>query len=168
MRRTIPRRARRRATRTARVTEPTQAADERATPRSGWLGFVISRPVATTMFMVAIAVFGAVSLGKLHLDLLPEISYPTLTVRTVYRGAAPEDVEDRVSIRIQEALSTLPHLVKSMSVSRAETSDVVLDFEWGTPMTFAVQDVRDKLDGVFLPNGAERPLILRFDPSSDP
>jgi len=139
-----------------------------ARPIGTAFGFVTSRPVAITMFMVAIAVFGAVSLGKLPLDLLPEISYPTLTVRTVYPGAAPEDVEDRVSERVQEALSTLPDLVRSTSISRAETSDVVLEFDWGTSMTFAVQDVRDKLDGVFLPRGAERPLILRYDPNLDP
>ncbi|HUR27046.1 MAG TPA: efflux RND transporter permease subunit, partial [Planctomycetota bacterium] len=135
---------------------------------SGALAFVVDRPVAITMFMVAIAVFGFVSLGKLRVDLLPEISYPTVTVRTTYRGAAPEDIEDRISERIQEALSTLPHLVRSTSISRAETSDIVLDFDWGTAMTFAVQDIRDKLDGVFLPDGAERPLILRYDPNLDP
>ena len=132
------------------------------------LAFVVRRPVAITMFMVAIAVFGLVSLGHLPVDLLPEISYPTLTVRTTYEGAAPEDVEQRISERIQEALSTLPSLVRSTSISRAETSDVVLEYDWGTPMTFAVQDVRDKLDGVFLPQGAERPLILRYDPNLDP
>jgi HAE1 family hydrophobic/amphiphilic exporter-1 len=137
-------------------------------PIRGVFGIVTSRPVAITMFFLAIAVFGVVSLGKLPLDLLPEISYPTLTVRTVYPGAAPEDVEDRISERVQEALSTLPDLVRSTSISRAETSDVVLEFDWGTSMTFAVQDVRDKLDGVFLPRGAERPLILRYDPSLDP
>ncbi len=137
-------------------------------PLRGKLAFVVERPVAITMFIVAIAVFGFVSLGKLRVDLLPEISYPTVTVRTTYRGAAPEDIEDRISERIQEALSTLPHLVRSTSISRAETSDVVLDFDWGTVMTFAVQDVRDKLDSVFLPDGAERPLILRYDPNLDP
>ncbi len=136
--------------------------------RGGGLGFVTSRPVAITMFVIAFAVFGVVSLYKLPLDLLPEISYPTLTVRTTYEGAAPEDVEDRVSRRIQEALSTLPNLVRSTSISRAETSDVVLEFDWGTEMTFAVQDVRDKLDGVFLPEVADRPLILRYDPNLDP
>ena len=137
-------------------------------PQKGALAFVVERPVAITMFMVAIAVFGFVSFGKLRVDLLPEISYPTVTVRTSYKGAAPEDIEDRISERLQEALSTLPHLVRSTSISRAETSDIVLDFDWGTPMAFAVQDVRDKLDGVFLPEGAERPLILRYDPNLDP
>ena len=138
-------------------------------PRPGSrLAFVATRPVAITMFIIALAVFGAVSLGRLPVDLLPEISYPTLTVRTAYPGAAPEDVEDRVSVRIQEALSTLPGLVRSTSISRAAFSDVLLEFTWGSEMTFAVQEVRDRLDGVFLPDGAERPLILRYDPNLDP
>jgi hydrophobic/amphiphilic exporter-1 (mainly G- bacteria), HAE1 family len=136
--------------------------------RRGAFGFVTERPVAITMFMVAIAVFGVVSLGKLPMDLLPEISYPTLTVRSSWPGAAPEDVEDRISVRIQEALSTLSGLVRTSSVSRAGYSDVVLEYEWGSDMTFAVQDVRDKLDSLFLPQGAERPLILRYDPNLDP
>ena len=133
-----------------------------------FLPLITRRPVAVSMFMIALAVLGVVSFTKLRTDLLPEISYPTLTVRTTYKGAAPEDVEDRVSERIQEALSTLPHIVRTTSLSRAETSDVVLDFEWGTSMTFAVQDVRDRLDSVVLPRDAERPLILRYDPNLDP
>jgi len=132
------------------------------------LSFVTRRPVAITMFMVALAVFGAVSFAKLSVDLLPEISYPTITVRTTWPGTAPEDVEERISEKVQEALSTLDDLVRSTSISRAGTSDVVLEFDWGTSMTFTVQDVRERLDGVFLPNDAERPLILRYDPNLDP
>ena len=132
------------------------------------LNAIPRRPVAVSMIFLAVAVFGVVSLGRLPMDLLPEISYPTLTVRTSYPGAAPEDVEERVSQRVQEALSTLGGLVRSSSISRAETSDVLLEFNWGTNMTFAVQEVRDRLDGVFLPRDAERPLILRYDPNLDP
>ncbi|MBL8861283.1 MAG: efflux RND transporter permease subunit [Planctomycetes bacterium] len=141
---------------------------ERRAGLAGLLALVTARPVAVTMIVVAAAVFGWVSFGKLRVDLLPEIGYPTLTVRTTWTGAAPEDVEDRVSERIQESLSTLPRLVRVSSVSRAETSDVNLEFEWGTPMTFAVQDVRDRLDTLFLPPGASKPIILRYDPNLDP
>ncbi len=132
------------------------------------LGFVATRPVAISMLMIALGVFGVVSFAKLPVDLLPEISYPTLTVRTTFPGAAPEDVEDRLSVRLQEALATLPNLVDTTSISRAGTSDVVLEFDWGTQMTFAVQEVRDRLDGVFLPSEADKPLILRYDPNLDP
>ena len=133
-------------------------------PRRGpsVLAFVATRPVAITMAMVAIGVFGLVSLAKLPMDLLPAISYPTLTVRTAFPGAAPEDVEDRLSTRVGEALSTLPGLVRSSSISRAGFSDVLLELDWGTDMLLAVQEVRDRLDNVQLPREAERPLILRI------
>lgn len=136
--------------------------------RAGILGLVTGRPVAMTMLQLSLTVFGLVSLSKLEQDLLPDISYPSLTVRTSWPGSAPEDVEQRISTRVQEALSTLPGLVRQSSTSRAGVSDVALEFAWNTQMAFAVQDVREKLDGVFLPNGAERPLILRYDPSLDP
>ncbi|MEM9802137.1 MAG: efflux RND transporter permease subunit, partial [Planctomycetota bacterium] len=144
------------------------AAGSSALAAQGALAFVATRPVAITMLMLALAVFGAVSFAKLPVDLLPEISYPTLTVRTSFPGAAPEDVEDRISVRLQEALATLPNLVETTSISRAGTSDVLLEFDWGTQMTFAVQEVRDRIDGVFLPADAEKPLILRYDPNLDP
>lgn len=132
------------------------------------LRFVATRPVAITMFFAALIVFGGVAFLRLRMDLLPTISYPTLTVRTTFPGAAPEDVEDRVSVRVQEALSTLPGLVDASSVSRAGFSDVLLEFDWGTDMTLAVPEVRDRLDGVRLPATAEKPLILRYDPNLDP
>ena len=146
-----------------------QARDETAARATeGALAFVATRPVAISMLMIALGVFGVVSFAKLPVDLLPEISYPTLTVRTSYPGAAPEDIEDRLSTRLQEALATLPNLVETTSISRAGTSDVLLEFDWGTQMTFAVQEVRDRLDGVFLPAEADKPLILRYDPNLDP
>ncbi len=132
------------------------------------LAFIATRPVAITMVIVALTVFGMVSLAKLPMNLLPEISYPTLTVRTAFPGAAPEDVEDRISNRISEAVSTLPGLVRVSSMSRAGFSDVLVELDWGSDMTLAVQEVRDRLDNVQLPQEAERPLILRYDPNLDP
>ena len=74
------------------ASKPTDAQDRSFAGRL--LAAVVARPVAVTMCVVALAVFGGVSFTKLPIDLLPEISYPTLTVRTTYTGAAPEDVED--------------------------------------------------------------------------
>lgn len=137
-------------------------------PRGGFYEFTVLRPVAITMVAVTILVFGWASLKKLKLNLLPDISYPTITVRTQYRGAAPEDVEERVSEKLQEALATTPNLVRIWSVSKAEVSDIILEFTWGTRVTFAMQDVREKLDRVFLPPEAEKPILLRYDPNLDP
>jgi HAE1 family hydrophobic/amphiphilic exporter-1 len=137
-------------------------------PGRGFYQFTATRPVAITMVAVTVLVFGIASLGKLRLNLLPDISYPTITVRTQYPGAAPEDVEERVTERLQEALATTSNLVRIWSVSRAEVSDIVLEFTWGTRITFAMQDVREKLDRVFLPQETEKPILLRYDPNLDP
>ncbi|MFQ5655292.1 MAG: efflux RND transporter permease subunit, partial [Planctomycetota bacterium] len=126
------------------------------------------RPIALIMISTAIFVFGLISLARLPMDLMPEISRPTVTVRTRYPGAAPEDVEDRVSRRLEKTLSVVRGLRRITSISRAESSDVILEFAWSTEMKAVLQDVREKLDQTFLPDGAEASTILRYDPRLDP
>lgn len=140
---------------------PTKPASE---PRS----FVTHRPVAVLMLFIAAVVFGWFSFGQLPVTLMPELSYPTLTVRTEYPGAAPEEVENDISRPIEEALGVIGGLQKISSVSRAEVSDVILEFSWDIDISDATQDVLEKLDLVFLPDESKRPLILHFDPSLDP
>ncbi len=130
--------------------------------------FLTHRPVAVSMVFLAAVVFGLLSYQGLPVTLMPELSYPTLTVRTEYPGAAPEEVENDISRRIEEQLGVVGGLRRMSSVSRAGVSDVVLEFSWDTPMSDAVQETLEKLDLVLLPDAAERPLILRFDPGLDP
>ncbi len=129
---------------------------------------VVQRPVATWMIAIAAAVFGLVSYERLPLNLMPDLAYPTITVRTEVSGYAPEEVESQISRSIEEALATTPGLVELESRSRAGMSDVVLEFAWGTDMNKASQSVREQLQTTFLPDDADRPLILRFDPNLDP
>lgn len=129
---------------------------------------VINRPVAITMVALAVIVFGYVSYQQLALNLMPDISYPTLTVRTEYLGAAPEEVETTISRPAEQALGVVGNLVNLTSISKAGASDVVLEFTWDTDMNVATQDIREKLDQVRFPDGVERSLILRYDPSLDP
>ena len=126
------------------------------------------RPVTIVMLMVAIALFGMVSLSRLKLNLLPDISYPTLTIRTELTGAAPVEVENLLTKPIEEAVGVIRNVRLVRSVSRSGQSDVTLEFLWGTDMDIAGVDVREKLDILFLPLEAGRPLLLRFDPSSEP
>lgn len=130
--------------------------------------FTTTRPVAILMIVIGITVFGAQSYRKLPLNLMPDISYPSLTVRTEWEGAGPEDIENNVSKRIESALAVVDNLVNIRSISKAGISDVILEFGWKTDMNAATADVREKLDQVILPNDAESPLILRYDPSLDP
>ena len=126
------------------------------------------RRVTIVMFMVAIVLFGMVSLSRLKLNLLPDISYPTVTVRTELTGAAPLEVENLLTKPIEEAVGVVRNVRLVRSVSRSGQSDVTVEFLWGTDMDIAGVDVREKLDVLFLPLEASRPLLLRFDPSSEP
>ncbi len=120
------------------------------------------------MVFTAAVVFGFFSLQRLPVTLMPELTYPTLTVRTEYPGTAPQEVENEISRPIEEALGVLAGLNRLTSVSRSGLSDVTLEFLWGTDMSKAAQEALEKIDLVFLPREAERPLILRFDPALDP
>ncbi len=130
--------------------------------------FAARRPVAVGVVFLAAVLFGWLSYFQLPVNLMPELTYPTLTVRTEFPGAAPEEVENEVSRPIEEELGVIGGLERISSISRAGVSDVVLEFQWDTPVTDAVQDTLERLDQVFLPDEAERPLVLRFDPSLDP
>jgi len=99
---------------------------------------------------------------------MPEMTYPSLSVRTEFPGTAPEEIETAISRPIEQALGVVDNLVSISSISKAEQSDVILDYTWDTNMDKATADLREKLDQVFLPDDARRPLILRFDPSLDP
>ena len=126
------------------------------------------RRITILMFTVAVFLFGIVSLTRLKVNLLPDLSYPTLTVRTELTGAAPVEVENLLSKPIEEAVGVIKNVRQVRSISRSGQSDVVLEFLWGTDMDFAGVEVREKLDLLELPLEASRPLLLRFDPSSEP
>jgi len=132
--------------------------------------FTASRPVAVAMVFLAVLVFGAFSARMLPLSLMPDISYPKLTVRTDYDGAAPAEVENNVSRPLEEVLGVVTGVTRIESVSRAGYSDVILEFGWGTEMDDANQDVLEILDQITpsLPDGVDQPLILRYDPTLDP
>ncbi|MGH9360470.1 MAG: efflux RND transporter permease subunit, partial [Thermoanaerobaculia bacterium] len=126
------------------------------------------RPVALSMIVLTVGIFGVISFQRLPQNLMPDISYPTITVRAEYSGASPIDVEMRVSRRLEEVLSQVRKLRRVSSVSRAERSDVILEFAWQTDMSLATMDVREKVDQAILPDGIQRPTILRYDPTLDP
>ena len=126
------------------------------------------RRVTITMFTVAVVLFGMVSLSRLKVNLLPDISYPTVTIRTELTGAAPVEVENLLTKPIEEAVGVIRNVRLVRSVSRSGQSDVTLEFLWGTNMDIAGVDVREKVDIIELPLEASRPLLLRFDPSSEP
>lgn len=132
------------------------------------VALAIRRPVSIVVFFVALVVFGLISFPQLPVDLLPNLTFPTITIRTEYPGVAPHSVEDFVTAPIEEAVSTLSGVTDISSVSRAGLSDVKVEFSWATEMDFAAIDVREQIAQIELPNGAKNPILLRFDPAMDP
>ncbi len=128
----------------------------------------IQRRVTIAMFTLAVVLFGAVSFVRLKINLLPDLTYPTLTIRTEYPGAAPAEIENLISKPIEETIGIVKNVKTVSSISRTGQSDVLLEFEWGTNMDYAGMDVREKLDALELPLEIRRPTLLRFDPSLDP
>lgn len=130
--------------------------------------FSLKRRVTVSMAAVALVIFGFVSFTRLPMNLLPDISYPSLTVETRFPGAAPGEVETLVSRPIEEVVGIVAGVQRLTSVSRPGLSQVTLEFDWGRNMDFAALDVRQKLDLLTLPREIEKPVILRFDPANDP
>jgi multidrug efflux pump subunit AcrB len=136
--------------------------------KSSIFKFTTTRPVAILMAVIGVLVFGFISYKQLPLNLMPDISYPSLTVRTEYQGTAPQEIETVISRPIEQELGVVDNLVSISSISKAGQSDIILEFSWNSDMNKATADVREKLDQVYLPEEVKRPLILRYDPTLDP
>ncbi|MCD9026956.1 efflux RND transporter permease subunit [Luteimonas sp. BDR2-5] len=130
--------------------------------------FSTRRRVTVAMVAISLMLFGLIALGNLKVNLLPDLSYPTLTVRTEYTGAAPSEIETLVSEPVEEAVGVVKGVRKLRSISRTGQSDVVLEFAWGTDMDKASLEVRDKLETLTLPLEVTPPVLLRFNPSTEP
>ncbi|ANM31744.1 hypothetical protein ABI59_22580 [Acidobacteria bacterium Mor1] len=128
----------------------------------------VRRPVAIFVATLTAVLFGYLSFKNIPVELLPDLSYPTLTVQTSYPDAAPTSVEQFVTRPLEEAVGVIPGVRQMRSTSRAGMSEIVLEFEWDESMDFAAMDVREKLGLVDLPLEVEPPRVLRFDPSLDP
>lgn len=130
----------------------------------------IDRPVTSVMFYVAIVLLGFISLRQLSVDLLPNVSYPRLSVLTQYPGVAPEEVETLVTARLEAGVSRIPGLRRVESVSKEGVSFMTLEFAWGTDMDFTMLHTREALDSArySLPEGISNPTIIPMDPQSKP
>ena len=128
----------------------------------------LKRRVTVAMAALAVSLFGIVAFTRLPIDLLPDISYPSLTVETRFPGAAPAEVEALLTRPVEEAVGVVAGVQRISSTSRPGLSQVTLEFDWDRDMDFAALDVRQKLELVSYPEQVEDPVLLRFDPQNDP
>ncbi|MFZ5631404.1 MAG: efflux RND transporter permease subunit [Bacillota bacterium] len=132
--------------------------------------FSVERPVTMVMVIVGLLVLGFTALSYLSIDLLPEITNPTLTVSASYPGAGPEEVEKDVARVIEAAVGTVSNVEKITSNSRVGSCQVRVQFAWGTNMDTAQADVRARLEMYKrrLPDEVENLAVYKFDTSMMP
>lgn len=130
----------------------------------------VRRPVATVAAVLAVLLLGGVSLSRLPVSLLPDVTLPVLTVRTTYAGAAATEVSRFVAEPIEQAIGATPGLVELRSVSRNGEATTTARFAWGTDMRATVLAVRERLDASrsALPEKTDRPTLLTSDPGERP
>ncbi|MEN8152994.1 MAG: efflux RND transporter permease subunit [Acidobacteriota bacterium] len=130
----------------------------------------VKRPIGTIMFYVGIILLGIISVSKLSINLLPDLSYPKISVVTDYPGLGPEEIERFITSELEGPLSSISGVKKINSVSKDGLSIITLEFHWGTDMDFALLHTKERVEEVrsHLPDDHTAPVILEWDPSSAP
>ena len=130
----------------------------------------VNKPITTFMVFTAIVVMGIYSLVQIPVDLYPEMDPPFISVMTTYVGANAGDIEANVTKQLEDALNSVDKMKEITSTSSDNLSIVNLEFEWGTNLDEATNDIRDVVDRIidFLPEGVERPTIFKFNTSMMP
>jgi len=130
--------------------------------------FATTRRVTVFMLAIGFILFGSIAMNSMSVTLLPSLEYPTLTIRTDYENTGPEEMELLITKPLEESVGVVKGLSKIYSTSTTGRSDVKLQFNWDADMKQAAYDVRDRMDAVQLPLDVESPILLRFNPSTDP
>jgi HAE1 family hydrophobic/amphiphilic exporter-1 len=130
----------------------------------------VKRPVTTTVVFLALIVVGVFSLGRLALDLIPDITFPVIGIYAPFAGAAPEEVEENLTKLLENQAASASNVEKLSSTSSEGSSFVMVEFTWGTDLDAAANDLRERLDVIrdVIPEGASQPMLFKFDPSMMP
>jgi hydrophobic/amphiphilic exporter-1 (mainly G- bacteria), HAE1 family len=130
----------------------------------------INRPLMTAVFYMILIILGGISFMRLPIDLMPDVSFPTITVRTNYTGVGPQEIEKLVTEPIERALGSVPGIEEITSTSSEGSSSVRVSFVWGSDLAEAAEEVRTRIDRIraILPEDSDPPIIFKFDISQFP
>lgn len=136
----------------------------------GFLQTSIKRPLTIFMIVFMVMLFGMYVFFRIPVELFPSLDLPVVTVKTIYPGASPEEVEQQVAVKIEEEMSDLENLDTISSTSSQNVSQVMIQFNWGTDLNVAESQVRSKLETIRgdLPSTIEDPVVETVNPSDTP
>ena len=132
------------------------------------INFATDRRVTVLMLALTMLLFGGIAIKEMSVTLLPDLEYPTFTVRTEYANAGPEEIELLITKPVEETVGVIKGLSRIYSVSTTGRSDVKLELNWDADIKQAAYEIRDRIDSVQLPLDAGSPILLRFNPSTAP
>ncbi|TGK43532.1 efflux RND transporter permease subunit [Leptospira andrefontaineae] len=134
----------------------------------GFIRFCTERPVSVLMGWTAVILFGIIALGKIKITLLPEISFPRVTVITDYPNASPQEVENMITKPLTDSIGTVGGIEKITSESLEGLSIITVQFSFNVSVDYAIIELREKIDLIrdALPQEAGKPIATRFDPSA--
>lgn len=130
----------------------------------------IKRPIMISMLLIVFLLFGTIAYFTLNLDLMPDVSFPIITIQTIYAGAGPQEIELQVTKKIEDAVSSISNIDALTSYSMESVSYVVIQFDLNKNVDIANQEAKDKIDAILnqLPKDSERPIVQKFDMNEQP
>ena len=130
----------------------------------------VKRPVFTSMATLIVLTLGVFSLGRIPLDLMPEMTFPVISVSTQYENASPREIEELITKPLEQAVAAITGVEEISSTSEEGWSRIAIKFDWEQNLDEATNDIRDRIDRVIrrLPDDAERPLLRKFDTAASP
>jgi HAE1 family hydrophobic/amphiphilic exporter-1 len=127
--------------------------------------FSVNRRVTTAMLAMILVVLGSLSFTRLGLDFFPDLEFPTVSIITTYTGVSSEDMENTVTRPLEQVINSVSRVKKVTSTTSEGVSLIMVEFEWGTNLDFAAQDIRDQIGLYrnFIPEEASDPLTVKFN-----
>lgn len=134
------------------------------------IDFAVRRPVSMVIMVSVVIILGFFTLSKIAVDLLPDMNLPVVAVMTTYSGAGPEEVESQVTEPLEGIINNISNINELQSISSEGSSIIIAYFNWGTDMDNAALDVSEKTSMIekYLPEGVEKPMIIKMDPTMMP
>lgn len=130
----------------------------------------VARPVTTMMSCLIVVLLGWVALGRLSVDLMPNLTYPTVSVTTLYYGAGPAEIETLITRPMEQALSAVTGVERISSTSTEGSSTIRVRLQWGADVDAAVNNMRQAIAKIrqYLPEDVEEPYIIQYDVADRP
>ncbi|RLC50910.1 MAG: hypothetical protein DRI23_06100 [Candidatus Cloacimonadota bacterium] len=132
--------------------------------------FSVNRRVTIFIITILIIILGGIALSRLGLEMFPDMDYPVISIVAPYYGASPQDVEEAITEPLETAIASVKNIKKVQSESLENAALIMVEFNWGTNLDFAAQDLRDAIDPMidYLPDDADKPLVMKFNLSQMP